>query len=192
MIAIIDYNAGNTLSVQHAIEGLGYKTLITSDNERITQADKVIFPGVGQAQSAMNSLKANGLDCLIPQLKQPVLGICLGMQLLCLSSEEGNTTGLGIFKTKVREFPAKDLVPHMGWNNHTALSGVLFEGITTQDDFYFVHRYFADCCAETIAQMDYINPFSSALNHKNFYGTQFHPEKSGKNGLRLLTNFLNL
>lgn len=192
MIAIIDYKAGNTQSVSNAIERLGYKTIITHDLNLLRNADKVIFPGVGQAKSALNSLKEYGLDEFIPTLNQPVLGICLGMQLLCDYSEEGDTKGLGIFKTIVRQFPSNEIVPHIGWNNHTSIGGKLMDGIYSSDDFYFVHSYYAEVCEQTKAELDYILPFTSVLENNNFYGTQFHPEKSGENGHLLLQNFLKL
>lgn len=192
MIAILKYNAGNVTSVQNAVEKLGFSTVVTDDIALLRNADKVIFPGVGEASSAMQYLKEKGLDQVIVQLKQPVLGICLGMQLMCKFSEEGDTKGLGIFDAKVLQFPPTDLVPQMGWNNFTSLQGKLFENIQLEDDCYFVHSYYAEICPETIAVTDYILPFSAALQKNNFYATQFHPEKSAKIGLQILQNFLNL
>jgi glutamine amidotransferase len=192
MIAILKYNAGNVTSVQNAVEKLGFSTVVTDDIALLRNADKVIFPGVGEASSAMQYLKEKGLDEVIVQLKQPVLGICLGMQLMCKFSEEGDTKGLGIFDAKVLQFPPTDLVPQMGWNNFTSLQGKLFENIQLEDDCYFVHSYYAEICPETIAVTDYILPFSAALQKNNFYATQFHPEKSAKIGLQILQNFLNL
>jgi len=192
MIAILKYNAGNVTSVENAVQKLGYSSVVTDDIEVLKAADKVIFPGVGEARSAMLYLKENGLDHLIIHLKQPVLGICLGMQLMCESSEEGNTKGLGIFDAKVFKFPPKDLVPQMGWNNFTALKGELFEGVQLENDCYFVHSYYAEMSPETVAVTDYILPFSAALQKNNFYATQFHPEKSAAVGLKILNNFLKL
>lgn len=192
MIAILKYNAGNVTSVENAVQNLGYSTVVTDDTEVLKSADKVIFPGVGEASSAMQHLKEKGLDKVIQQLTQPVLGICLGMQLMCESSEEGDTKGLGIFDVKVLKFPPKDLVPQMGWNNFTSLKGELFKGIQLENDCYFVHSYYAEICPETIAVTDYILPFSAALHKNNFYATQFHPEKSATIGLQILNKFLKL
>lgn len=192
MIAILKYNAGNVTSVENAVRNLGYPTVVTDDVYILKSADKVIFPGVGEASSAMKHLKEKGLDKVIQQLTQPVLGICLGMQLMCDSSEEGETKGLGIFDVKVLKFPPKDLVPQMGWNNFTSLKGELFKDIQLENDCYFVHSYYAEICPETIAVTDYILPFSAALQKNNFYATQFHPEKSATIGLQILKNFLKL
>ncbi|CAM3949254.1 imidazole glycerol phosphate synthase subunit HisH [Flavobacterium antarcticum] len=190
MIAILKYNAGNVTSVENAVQNLGYSTVVTDDIEMLKSADKVIFPGVGEASSAMKYLKEKGLDKVIRELTQPVLGICLGMQLMCESSEEGDTKGLGIFDAKVLQFPPTALVPQMGWNNFTSLKGKLFDGIALENDCYFVHSFYAKICPETIAVSDYILPFSAALQKNNFYATQFHPEKSAKIGLQILNNFL--
>lgn len=192
MIAIIEYNAGNTTSVKNALERLGKECVITSNKKLIRSAEKVIFPGVGQAGSAMKFLRKKGLDKIIRSLTQPVLGICLGQQLLCEFSEEGHTECLGIFPAKVRRFPKMDIVPHMGWNNLIALQSRLFNGITTTDDVYFVHSYFVEKNMYNIATCDYILPFSAALHKDNFYAVQFHPEKSADVGERILQNFLNL
>ncbi|MGL4584756.1 MAG: imidazole glycerol phosphate synthase subunit HisH [Flavobacterium sp.] len=192
MIAILKYNAGNVQSVQNAIERLGYNTVVTDDVEVLRSADKVVFPGVGEASSAIGYLIEKGLDQVIKSLTQPVLGICLGMQLMCKYSEEGNVAGLGIFENVVRLFPSEDIVPHMGWNNCTRLEGELFKGISEVDDFYFVHSYYAELSEYTIAVNNYILSFSAALNKDNFYAVQFHPEKSGIVGELLLKNFLEL
>jgi imidazole glycerol-phosphate synthase subunit HisH len=190
MIAIIKYNAGNITSVKNAVERLGYNCVVTDDPEQIRAADKVIFPGVGEASSAMNYLKKTGLDELIRTLRQPVLGICLGQQLMCDFSEEGNTICLGIFNVVVKKFPPLQLVPHMGWNNLQNLSTSLFEQITESDDVYFVHSYYCELSPYTSAVCDYILPFSAAMQKDNFYATQFHPEKSASVGEKILLNFL--
>ena len=192
MIAIIDYVAGNVKSVENAVRKLGFETIITSDFEEIRNAEKVIFPGVGEASTAMNYLNAKNLDELIPTLTQPFLGICLGQQLLCDFSEEGNTKCLGIFDLKVKQFPATDIVPHMGWNNLQKMIGPLFDGISEDDNFYFVHSYYCEIGKNTTSECDYILPFSATLQKDNFYGTQFHPEKSGDVGSKILENFLKL
>lgn len=192
MIAILRYNAGNTRSVENAVRQLGYEVMITSDSAILRSATKVIFPGVGEARSAMQYLENNGLDIVIKSLNQPVLGICLGMQLMCAYSEEGDTKALGIFKTRVRRIPAEGIVPHMGWNNFSSVKGALFQNVDTESDCYFVHSYYAEICPDTVAVTDYVLPFSAALQKGNFYGTQFHPEKSAQIGLRILKNFLEL
>ena len=192
MIAIIDYVAGNVKSVENAVRKLGCENIITSDFEEIRNAEKVIFPGVGEASTAMKYLKQKNLEKLIPTLKQPFLGICLGQQLLCDFSEEGATKCLGIFDLKVKEFPSTDIVPHMGWNNLQKLQGPLFEGISEADNFYFVHSYYCEVGEFTTSECDYILPFSATLQKDNFYGTQFHPEKSGDVGSKILENFLKL
>jgi glutamine amidotransferase len=192
MIAIIKYNAGNTTSVKNAVERLGFDCVVTGDENQIRQAGKVIFPGVGEAGSAMNYLKERRLDKLITSLKQPVLGICLGQQLMCSFSEEGSTDCLSIFDVAVKKIPPIDIVPHMGWNQLRDMRTGLFNGITTNDDVYFVHSYYAELNADTIAVCDYIIPFSAALHKDNFYATQFHPEKSGDIGTRILSNFLTI
>lgn len=192
MIAILKYNAGNTKSVENAISRLGYKCVITDEKELLLKADKVIFPGVGEAGSAMHYLIEKGLDVTIKSLKQPVLGICLGLQLMCNSSEESTTIGLGIFDCNVKKFPPKDKVPHMGWNNFELLDNAIFKGIETSDDVYFVHSYYAELSENTIATCNYITPFSAGLQKDNFYAVQFHTEKSGKIGEQILKNFLEL
>jgi glutamine amidotransferase len=192
MIAILKYNAGNIKSVQNALTRLGYENIITDDPTELLKADKVIFPGVGEASSAILYLNDKGLDKTITSLKQPVLGICLGLQLMCRYTEEGDTKCLGIFDTDVRLFPPVDKIPHMGWNNCMTLKGDLFNGITTEDDLYFVHSYYAEISPWTSATCDYIVPFSAAMQKDNFYATQFHPEKSAGVGEKILQNFLEL
>lgn len=191
-IVIINYGAGNIQSIKFAIQRLGYAAVLTDNAEEIRMADKVIFPGVGEASSAMKMLKESGLDTLIPKLKQPVLGICLGMQLMCNFSEEGNTKGLGIFDVDVIKFTSKVKVPQMGWNQIYNLKSDLFKGIAENEYMYLVHSFYAPLCAETIATTNYELEYSSALENENFYGTQFHPEKSGDVGEQILKNFLNL
>ena len=191
-IVIIDYGAGNIKSIQFAFNRLGSNAILTSDAKTIQEADKVIFPGVGEASHAMKMLKASGLDQLIPTLKQPVLGICLGMQLMCNSSEESNTKGLGIFKVEVKRFSNKVKVPQMGWNTITHLNSDLFKGISQGEYMYLVHSYYAEQCKESIATTNYEINYASALQHENFYGVQFHPEKSSAAGEQLLNNFLAL
>ncbi len=192
MIAIIKYNAGNIRSVQNALNRLGYESVITDDKDEILNADKVIFPGVGEASSAMKYLKERGLDKVILSIEKPMLGICLGLQLMCDHSEEGDTECLGIFKTEVKKFPPKEKVPHMGWNSFAEVKGPLFEGVKTSDDVYYVHSYFAEKNGQTVASCDYIEPFASAMRDRNFYATQFHPEKSADVGTQILKNFLAL
>jgi glutamine amidotransferase len=192
MIAIIKYNAGNISSVKNAIERLNYECIITDDKKLIEKADKVIFPGVGEASSAMKYLKEKNLDKLITSLKQPFLGICLGQQLMCEFSEEGNVKCLGIFDVKVKKFPPNDIVPHMGWNNLRSIKSPIFNEINENDDVYFVHSYYCEISEYTTAICDYILPFSAAMQKDNFYATQFHPEKSGIVGEKILKNFLML
>lgn len=189
---IVDYDAGNVKSLQFALERLGVKALITNDSEHISAADKVIFPGQGEAGSAMDKLKSKGLDLLIPQLNQAVLGICLGMQLLCEKTEEGNTKGLGIIPTQVKRFPETVKVPQMGWNTVNHNENGLFKGISQDCYMYLVHSYSVPLTENTIAQSDYAGAYSVAVEKDNFYGVQFHPEKSSKDGLLLLENFLKL
>ena len=191
-LVIIDYGAGNIKSIQFAFKRLGIDAILSNNPEEILAADKVIFPGVGEASTAMTMLQRSGLDKLIPTLKQPVLGICLGMQLLCESTEEGNTKGVGIFKTKVKRFTNDVKVPQMGWNVIKDLKSDLFSGIKENEYMYLVHSYYAEHCDETIAKTDYGINYASALQHNNFYGVQFHPEKSSFAGAKILQNFLKL
>ncbi len=192
MVAIIDYGAGNIRSVQFALERLQVKSVLTDDPELIRGAEKVIFPGQGAAESAMKKLQRNGLDLLIPQLKQPVLGICLGMQLLCECTEEGNVNGLGIIREKVVRFSNKVKVPQMGWNTISNLQSPLFKDVKEGEFMYLVHSYYVPLTQETIAQSHYDGAYSVALQKDNFYGVQFHPEKSSKGGNQILQNFLAL
>lgn len=195
MIAAIKYNAGNIHSVVHALRREGVEPVVTDDMELIRSAEKVIFPGVGEASTTMRYLHERGLDTLIKSLTQPVLGICLGMQLMCSRSEEGDAECLGIFDVEVKKFvrtSEEDKIPHMGWNQITNLKSPVMQGVKEGGYVYFVHSYYVPQCAETIASTDYIVPFSAALNKNNFYATQFHPEKSGTVGSKILQNFLNL
>ena len=192
MIAVLDYGAGNLFSVCQALERLGAAPVATADLEKVRQAEKVIFPGVGQAATAMAQMQASGLDRLLPTLEQPVVGICLGMQLMCRHSEEGDVEGLGIFPETVRAFPKQENVPHMGWNDLVEMKGGLFAGLEPRSDFYFVHSYYATLGPSSVGSCEYIFPFSAALQRDNFYGVQFHPEKSGAVGAQLLKNFLEL
>jgi len=193
-IVIIKYNAGNIQSVLFALERIGAQALVTDDPQLIQKADKVIFPGVGEASSAMSHLRERKLDLLIRDLKQPVLGICLGMQLLCTHSEENNTAGLGIFTERVKKFipgPEEQLkVPQTGWNNVYDLHSDLFRSVPENSYCYFVHSYYADLGDTTVAKTNYVQPYSSALHKNNFYGVQFHPEKSAGIGERILKNFI--
>ena len=191
-ISIIDYGAGNVKSVQFALERLGYHGMLTADAGEISRADKVIFPGVGEASSAMKILQSFGLDKLIPALKQPVLGICLGMQLMCTRSEEGDTGCLDIFSTESLEFPDTLKVPHVGWNTLTHLKSPLFKQIESMVYTYFVHSFYVPVTKYTVAQSYYGLPFSAALVKDNFDACQFHPEKSSKTGEQILKNFLSL
>ena len=189
---IIDYDAGNVKSLQFALERLGVKAILTNDKELIAASDRVIFPGQGEAMSAMKKLKKHGLDQLIPELKQPVLGICLGMQLLCDKTEEGENNGLGIVPTKVIRFPNTVKVPQMGWNVVTHSNTGLFQGIEQGCYMYLVHSYFVPIEPETSAKSNYAGEYSVGIKKNNFYGVQFHPEKSGKAGSQLLENFLKI
>ena len=196
-VAIIKYNAGNIFSVLYALKRIGVEAIVTDNFDTIRSADKVIFPGVGEASSAMSYLKEKGLDKLIKSLKQPVLGICIGLQLMCNSSEEGNAECMGIFDVNVKKFDNSDCpkmkIPHMGWNNITASTSNQL--VTEKQDgeyAYFVHSYYAPVCKHTISQCDYITPFSAELQKDNFYATQFHPEKSGDLGEQILKNFIAL
>ena len=192
MIVIIKYNCGNISSVKNAIQRLGYSCAISDDPETIIKADKVILPGVGEASSAMRYLKDRNLDKVIQLVKNPFLGICLGLQLMCKHSEEGDTGGLNIFDANVKLFPSEGIVPHMGWNNFESLKGDLFNDVEITSDVYYVHSYYAEKCQDTIASCDYLRSFSCALQKNNFYATQFHPEKSAKVGEQILKNFLKL
>jgi glutamine amidotransferase len=193
MIAIVKYNAGNVQSVQYALQRIGVESVVTDNFDSIRQADKVIFPGVGHAQSAMQYLRENGLDTLLLSLQQPVLGICLGLQLLCKHSQEGDTNCLGIFDTEVKLFSSPALkVPQIGWNNIYGYKSVLFDELPEQAFMYTVHSYYAALSDETVATTEYILPFSAALQKNNFYAVQFHPEKSGTAGETILKNFIRI
>ena len=192
MVAIIDYNVGNVKSLQFALERLGVKSILTNDYGLIKKSEKVIFPGQGAASTAMDKLKEVGLDKLIPNLKQPVLGICLGMQLLCENTEEGDVEGLGIIKCNVIKFSNKLKVPQMGWNKVKKLRTRLFNKINEGDYMYLVHSYFVPTINETIGQSEYGLTYSVAVQKENFFGVQFHPEKSSSAGSQLLKNFLEL
>lgn len=192
-VAIIKYNAGNIRSVDNAVRRLGIEPIITSDAETIRKANKVIFPGQGEAASTMAYLKEHKLDLLIKDLKQPVLGICIGMQLMCRHSEEGNVDCLGIFDTEVKRFCANEnifKIPQMGWNTISNLKSEMFDGIRDGEYAYFIHSYHVPLNPHTAAMTDYIQPYSSALHKDNYYATQFHPEKSGKIGEKILQNFI--
>ena len=191
-IVILNYGSGNIQSIQFALNRLGVEGVLSNNYEEILSADKVIFPGVGEASSAMKRLKESGLDKLIPQLKQPVLGICLGMQLMCNFSEEGNTEGLGIFDVNVVKFSPKVKVPQMGWNTIYNLKSDLFNGISENEFMYLVHSFYVPNSENSIALTNYEVEYCSALQKNNFYGVQFHPEKSGKFGEQILNNFLKI
>ena len=191
-IVIIEYGAGNLFSVEAAIRRLGYDVICSDDAGVIREADKVIFPGVGRAAAAMQHLRASGLDEVIPGLRVPVLGICLGMQLMCAFSDEGNTTGLGIFPMRVKEFSRDDKVPHMGWNGIYNLKADLLKGIPEYERVYFVHSYYVPLNEYTIATCDYQREFSVSIRKDNFWGCQFHPEKSSDAGELIIKNFLDL
>lgn len=194
-VAIVKYNAGNVYSVESALRRLGVEPVLTDDAEKLRSAGCVLFPGQGEASSAMSYLRSHHLDEVILSLRQPVLGICIGQQLLCRHSAEGDTDCLGIFDTDVKRFEASDAsdkIPAMGWNELTDLSTPLFKGIPEGSFVYFVHSYYVPSCPYTIATSDYIQPFSAAIHKDNYYATQFHPEKSGKVGEHILRNFLDL
>ena len=191
-LVIVDYKAGNVQSVLFALERLGVQATLSSDFETIKAADKVIFPGVGEASSAMTQLRAKNLDKLLPTLEQPFFGVCLGMQLLCRHSEEGDTDLLGIIPLQVKRFETELKVPHMGWNQLENLQSPLFEGLPEQEFVYYVHSFFVPMSEYTIAQTSYPEPFSAALQYRNFYAAQFHPEKSSAAGAQILKNFLAL
>lgn len=190
-VVIIKYNAGNIRSVLFALERIGITAIVTDDHDEIRSAERVIFPGVGEASSAMNYLRKKGLDKLICSLTQPVLGICLGMQLMCAHSEENDTECLGIFDQRVIKFSSTGLkVPQIGWNNISQLKSHLFENVNENAYMYFVHSYYVENCSNAIATTDYINVYSSAVRKNNFYAVQFHPEKSGEAGQKILENFI--
>ncbi len=191
-IVLIDYGAGNVQSVKYALNRLGIEPSLTKDHNEIKSADKVIFPGVGSAKAAMEQLKASGLDELIPTLIQPVLGICVGMQLMCKYSEEGNVKCLGIIDSEVKKFKPGLKIPHMGWNNISDLKSPLFQGLPTEHQVYFVHSYYVPLNEYTIATTDYSNDFSAAIKKDNFNAVQFHAEKSGDIGEQILEKFLAL
>ncbi|WP_216688842.1 imidazole glycerol phosphate synthase subunit HisH [Hymenobacter siberiensis] len=193
-IAVVDYKGGNVQSVLFALERLGAQSILTADPEVLRRADKVLFPGEGEASSAMQALQESGLDLVLPTLTQPFLGICLGMQLLGTHSDENDTPMLGLLPFQVQRFvaDADHKVPHMGWNNLQDLRGPLLAGLTEADHVYFVHSYYAPVGPYTIAQAEHPAPFSAAVQHRNFYGVQFHTEKSGGVGTRILANFLAL
>lgn len=191
-VAIVKYNAGNTQSVIYALNRLGVEPVISDDAETLKSADKVIFPGVGEASTAMQYLKSRNLDSLIKSLTQPVLGICLGLQLLCSHSEENDTTCLGIFDVPVKKFPAGDKIPQIGWNSIEKLKGPLFKDLREETFVYYVHSYYAALSDFTAASTEYIIQYSSALSRGNFHAVQFHPEKSGKAGEQIIKNFLDL
>lgn len=194
-VAIVKYNAGNIHSVMHALKRVGVDGILTDNFEELKSADKVIFPGVGEAGTTMKYLQERNLDKLIKDLKQPVIGICLGQQLMCSRSEEGNTDCLGIFDVPVLKFQPQrheDKVPHIGWNTIDNCKSNLFKGFDKSEFVYFVHSFYVPVCEWTIAGTNYINPFSASLHKDNFYATQFHPEKSGSTGERILKNFLDI
>lgn len=191
-VAIVKYNAGNIQSVSYALNRIGIIPVITDNEEELRKADKVIFPGVGEASTAMTYLKEKNLDKLIPELKQPVLGVCLGQQLMCTYSEENNTECMGIFPIQVKKFPPEKKVPHMGWNSLGNLKGPLFKGLDNSAFVYFVHSYYTPVNQYTAAESDYILPFSASLQKDNFYAVQFHPEKSGEAGSLIIKNFIAL
>lgn len=189
-VAIIKYNAGNIQSLTFALNRLGVDPILTDDPAELSSADKIIFPGVGEASTAMSYLRANKLDEVIRNLKQPFFGVCLGLQLMCKHSEENNTECLGIFDLGVKKFNPTEKVPHMGWNNITNLIGPLFDGVAEDSYLYFVHSFYAEVSDHTIATCEYANKFSAALHKDNFYAVQAHPEKSSTAGQKILENFL--
>ncbi len=191
-IVIVNYNAGNVQSVTYALQRLGVEPVLSDDPQVIRSADKVIFPGVGEASTAMKFLKKNGLDEVIKSLKQPVFGVCLGLQLMCKHSEENNTDCLGIFDVEVKKFEPKLKVPQMGWNNLENMRSPLFDGLPEVPYVYYVHSFYAELSEYTVAETEYVNRFSAALQKDNFYALQAHPEKSGKVGEKILSNFLKL
>lgn len=193
-VAILKYNAGNICSVINAVRRLGIEPIVTDKAEELKSSDRILFPGQGEAVTTMGYLKEHKLDTLLLSLKQPVLGICIGQQLMCAHSEEGNVDCLGIFNVNVKRFIAKkqtDKIPHMGWNNLSACKGELFKNMPDDPFVYFIHSFYVPLCEYTIAQTDYIQPFSAAIRKNNFFATQFHPEKSGSIGEKILQNFLD-
>ncbi|MFO7868160.1 MAG: imidazole glycerol phosphate synthase subunit HisH [Bacteroidales bacterium] len=191
-IAILKYNAGNIQSVSYALNRLNIEPIITNDADTINRADKIIFPGVGEASTAMKYLKKYNLDEVLVNTQKPVLGICLGMQLMCSHSEEGNVDCLGIFNTAVKRFPSQDKIPHMGWNTLETINGTLLSSIDVRSYMYFVHSYYAEINSNTTTTCNYILPFSAGIEKENFFAFQFHPEKSGVIGAQILENFINL
>ncbi|WP_286755795.1 imidazole glycerol phosphate synthase subunit HisH [Roseivirga sp. UBA838] len=191
-VAIVNYNAGNVQSVTYALQRLGVEPVLTDQAEVLQSAEKVIFPGVGEASTAMEFLRKKGLDVVIKNLKQPVFGVCLGLQLMCKHSEENNTDCLGIFDVQVKKFVPKLKVPQMGWNNLEQMNSPLFKGLPDEPFVYYVHSYYAELSDHTVAETNYVNRFSAALQKENFYALQAHPEKSGKVGEQILRNFLKL
>lgn len=191
-VAIIRYNAGNVRSVTNALNRFGIEPIVTDSAEILKSSDKVIFPGVGEASTAMNYLNAKGLCDTIREIKAPFLGICLGLHLMCRHSEENDTSCLDIFPLEVKKFPAKEKIPHMGWNTINNLNGPLLQNVVAGSYLYFVHSYYAKVSENTIATTDYVEPFSAALQKDNFYAIQSHPEKSGMAGQKILENFLAL
>ncbi|MEC7753938.1 imidazole glycerol phosphate synthase subunit HisH [Roseivirga thermotolerans] len=191
-VAIVNYNAGNVQSVTYALQRLGVEPVLTDQAEVLQSAEKVIFPGVGEASTAMEFLRKKGLDVVIKNLKQPVFGVCLGLQLMCKHSEENNTGCLGIFDVQVKKFAPKLKVPQMGWNNLEQMNSPLFKGLPDEPFVYYVHSYYAELSDHTVAETNYVNRFSAALQKENFYALQAHPEKSGKVGEQILRNFLEL
>jgi len=192
MIAVVKYNAGNIKSLMNALNRLGVEASLTDDPKELRAAEKVIFPGVGEASSAMTYLRERKLDEVLRSLNQPFLGICLGLQLMGSHSEEGDVECLGIFPERIKKFPPRDKVPHIGWNNFEEVQSPLFEGVKPADDMYFVHSFYMEKGGDTIAVTDYIVPFSAAVHRNNYYAVQFHPEKSAAVGERLLHNFLSI
>jgi glutamine amidotransferase len=192
MIVILKYNAGNISSVKNTLDRLGYQSMVSNNHDEIRRAKKLIIPGVGEASSAMKYLEENGLDQLIISLEQPVLGICLGLQLLCKSSEEGNVKCLGAFDSEVIKFTGTEIIPHMGWNNFQETKGKLTNNIAIEENVYYVHSYYAELGKDTKSICNYITPFSATLEKKNFFATKFHPEKSADIGEKILLNFLTL
>ncbi|MBO6660356.1 MAG: imidazole glycerol phosphate synthase subunit HisH [Roseivirga sp.] len=191
-VVIVNYNAGNVQSVTYALQRLGVEPILSADPDIIRSADKVIFPGVGEASTAMNFLRKQGLDQVIKSLKQPVFGVCLGLQLMCEHSEENDADCLGIFDVQVRKFEPKLKVPQMGWNNLENMNSPLFADLPEEPYVYYVHSYYAELSEYTVAETEYVNRFSAALQKDNFYALQAHPEKSGKVGEQILSNFLKL